>query len=149
MITIMTTKQTGFTLVELMIVVAIVGILAGIGYPSYSAYIIDNNRNGAKAALYKAQLLQEQYYLDNGQYATSLASGAADTLFDAGWRDSSDYYTFALDPSSSTSSYTLIATVAASSSQATDLDCTAFTIDHFGVTTSLNSTNTVTTDCWR
>lgn len=140
-------KQTGFTLVELMIVVAIVGILAGIGYPSYSAYIIDNNRNDAKTGLYKAQLLQEQYYLDNGQYATSLASGATGTL--SGWSDSSDYYTFALDPSSSTSSYTLIATVAASSSQATDSDCASFTIDHFGVTTSLDSTNIVTTDCWR
>jgi type IV pilus assembly protein PilE len=144
----MPTKQIGFTLVELMIVVAIVGILAGVGYPSYSAYIIDNNRNDVKAALYKAQLLQEQYYLDYGQYAMSLASGAADTLFDVGWRDGSDYYTFTLDSSAGVGSYTLIATVDASSTQAADTDCTFFTIDHLGTTLSMNSAETVTSDCW-
>lgn len=137
----MTSKQTGFTLVELMIVVAIVGILAGIGYPSYRAYIIDNNRNDAKTELMRLQLLQEQYYLDNRRYAITLDSFT-------GWRNNSDHYTFALGQSSSTRSYTLIATVAASSTQATDTDCASFTIDHFGVTTSLNSANTVTSDCW-
>ena len=53
----MPTKQIGFTL-ELMIVVAIVGILAGVGYPSYSAYIIDNNRNDVKVGTPKALCLE-------------------------------------------------------------------------------------------
>lgn len=146
----MPTKQTGFTLVELMIVVAIVGILAGIGYPSYSAYIIDNNRNDAKAALYKAQLLQEQYYLDYGQYATSLVAGGSGINSNVlvGWSDDSDYYTFTLDSSAGVGSYTLIATVDASSAQVADIDCTFFTIDHLGTTLSMNSAETVTSDCW-
>jgi len=142
----MENKQTGFTLVELMIVVAIVGILAGIGYPSYSAYIMNNNRNDAKTALFKAQLLQEQFYLDNRQYATSLTIGAANTL--SGWDDDSDYYSFSFSASSTVNNYTIIATAEAGSTQASDTNCASFTIDNFGSTASMNSANAVTTDCW-
>ena len=142
----MTNKQTGFTLVELMIVVAIVGILAGIGYPSYSAYIMNNNRNDAKTALFKAQLLQEQFYLDNRQYATSLTIGAANTL--SGWDDDSDYYNFSLSADSTINNYTIIATVETGSTQANDTNCASFTIDNVGSTASMDSTNTATTDCW-
>lgn len=136
----------GFTLIELMIVVAIVGILAGIGYPSYSAYIQNTHRNDAKAGLSKLMLLQEQFYLDNDQYATSLTSGANNAL--TGWANTSQYYKFTLDPSSSTSSYTAIATVNASSSQATDSNCHTFTINGTGAKASANATKAETTDCW-
>ncbi|MFT5879345.1 MAG: type IV pilus assembly protein PilE [Moritella sp.] len=138
--------QSGFTLIELMIVVAIVGILAGIGYPSYSSYIQNTHRNDAKAGLSKLLLLQEQFYLDNNQYATSLVSGATDTL--TGWGNSSSYYTFSLDPSSSTSSYTAIATVNTDSSQASDADCHIFTINGTGARTSANMVKKETDDCW-
>ncbi|MCH1925446.1 type IV pilin protein [Shewanella sp. C32] len=65
-------KLSGFTLIELMIVVVIIGILASIAYPSYVDYITKSNRSEAHAALMRVANLQEQYYLDNKAYTTDL-----------------------------------------------------------------------------
>ena len=66
-------KLSGFTLIELMIVVVIIGILASIAYPSYVDYITRSNRSEAYAALMKVANLQEQYYLDNRSYTVDLS----------------------------------------------------------------------------
>ena len=62
-------KQVGFTLMELLIVIAIIGILASIGYSSYSGYMVEARRGDAVATLMEVSQLQEKYYLDNNQYA--------------------------------------------------------------------------------
>ena len=73
------TTQAGFTLIELMIAVAIIAILAGVGLPLYSGYI-DNSRD---AKLYNdistIEVFQEQVLLRTGAYATGLADLAAIT----------------------------------------------------------------------
>ena len=58
---------------ELLIVVAIVGILAAIAYPAYQDYLTKTKRSIATSTLLQVSGRQEQYYLDNKQYATSLA----------------------------------------------------------------------------
>lgn len=55
--------QTGFTLIELLIVLVIVGVLAGIAYPSYSAYLKRSARADAKAELLRMQLAVEKQRL--------------------------------------------------------------------------------------
>lgn len=61
----------GFTLIELMIVVAIVGILAAVAYPSYTDYIRRGSLSDAFSGLSGAQVKMEQYYQDNRSYMTA------------------------------------------------------------------------------
>jgi type IV pilus assembly protein PilE len=67
-------RNHGFTLIELMIVVVIVGILAAIAYPSYRNYILKGNRASAEAFLMDGAQRQQQYFLDNRAYAPDLGT---------------------------------------------------------------------------
>ena len=73
-------KHRGFTLIELMITVAVVGILAAVAFPSYTQYIIRANRSAAKAQMMDIANRQQQFLLANRAYATKTqleASGYA------------------------------------------------------------------------
>lgn len=61
-------KHKGFTLVELMIVVAIIGVLAAIAYPSYQEYIAKARRADAKTVLLENAQFLERFYTQNGTY---------------------------------------------------------------------------------
>ena len=69
-------KNCGFTLIEVLIVVAILGILMSIAVPAYSEYIRRAHRAAAQQFLLDVAQRQEQYLLDNRQYATILGAGA-------------------------------------------------------------------------
>jgi len=58
----------GFTLIELMITVAIVSILASIAYPSYTDYVVRSNRSEAPLELVRLANLQEQFFIDTRTY---------------------------------------------------------------------------------
>lgn len=69
-------RRRGFTLVELMVTVAIVAILAAVAYPSYQDYTRRAVRSQAQQFLIDITQRQEQFFLDQRQYATGLGVGA-------------------------------------------------------------------------
>jgi type IV pilus assembly protein PilE len=62
----------GFTLIEVMVTVVIIGILSSIAYPSYIQYVTKSARTEGVAAVMKIANLQEQYYLDNRVYTEDM-----------------------------------------------------------------------------
>ena len=69
-------KQKGFTLIELMIVVAIIGILAAIGYPSYTESVAKSRRGNAQAEMLALSSALERYYTQENHYSDAAAAGA-------------------------------------------------------------------------
>jgi type IV pilus assembly protein PilE len=73
-------QQRGFTLIEVMIVVAIVAILSAIAVPAYSDYIMRSRLSEAQAELSAARLRMEQFFQDNRTYAGATYCGAPPTM---------------------------------------------------------------------
>lgn len=132
-------KLRGFTLVELMIVVAIVGILATIAYPSYQEYGRRAKRAEARAHLLDAAARMERFYSDNNQYTSNLSSTGADIATTS----ESGHYGITIDNVSGTNqTYRLIATP----SGFDDVKCNVMRLRQDG-TRETSGTGTVA-DCW-
>ncbi|SHF11019.1 type IV pilus assembly protein PilE [Lampropedia hyalina DSM 16112] len=78
-------RQRGFTLIEIMIVVAIIGILAAIAFPNYTEYVRKGRRAEARTALLKVSQWMERSSVSTGLYPSSL-NGAPTTVESGGYR---------------------------------------------------------------
>ncbi|MHA6847696.1 type IV pilin protein [Ralstonia syzygii] len=144
-------RSAGFTLVELMITLAIVAILVAIAYPSYSNYIMKSHRADAKTALLDLASRQERYFaLQNNYASTPSALGYAGTAFPIAVQTSgqSYYQLYVLvtgSPGTSTlPGFSASAVPASPGPQQSDA-CGTYTINQLGV--QGNSGNT-TSQCW-
>jgi type IV pilus assembly protein PilE len=100
----------GFTLVEVMVVVAIIGILASVAIPSYQDYVRRGQLPDAFASLADYRVKMEQYYQDNRRYGTAACADGADAPAWKSFKPSgSGYFTFACELSG-TQAYKLTAT---------------------------------------
>lgn len=98
-------KAGGFSLIELMIVVAIVAIIASIAYPSYQNSIATSRRADAQASLLELAQFMERYYTVNGSYqnASTTPPSAPGLPFIESPKDGAKYYDLALTAITATS----------------------------------------------
>lgn len=130
-------RQNGFTLIELMVTVAILGIIAGIAYPSYSSYAQKGRRSEAISKLLELQMAQERYRVK--QAAPTYAS-TLNALLGSGTLTTT-YYSYALS-GATTTEFTFTAT--ATGAQATDTGCATIVINESGPDISTATKKT----CW-
>ncbi len=129
-------KQTAFTLMELMIVLAIVGILAAIAYPSYQDRVIEARRADGKNALLYLAALMEHYYTENYSYTGATPAGVG-----GGTVSSDGNYNISISNLTATS-FTLSATPVPNGPQAADTECGTLTL------TNLNIKGPNPSVCW-
>lgn len=152
-------KQSGFSLIELMIVVAIIGILLAIAYPNYLNYVIKSKRVEAMTEIMHAAQLQEKYFSQKLKYAYDINTLYGDSSLGASKSTENGLYDITLvaaDSSGTTctstsgcTSYTLTATANAANSQSKDTVCKTFTIAHTGAKSAKDTSNTDSTNqCW-
>jgi len=129
------TRTAGFTLIELMIAVAVVAILAAVALPSYQQYVMRSNRAQAQSFMMAVMVRQQQFLVDTRSYAATVtATGVpVPSAVDAS-------YTVALPaPGTNPPGFTL--TLTPKSRQATDA-CGALVLTHTGARTA------ATANCW-
>ena len=142
--------QPGFTLMELMITVAIIGILASIAYPSYQDSVMKSRRADAKGALLGFENAMERYFTEHNTYLGAGAGGAdtgAPTIFSATSPvdGGTAYYDLTIDTATA-STYTLHAT--RRGAQFND-KCGTLTLTHRNEKGIINAASGVTApDCW-
>jgi type IV pilus assembly protein PilE len=134
-------RTAGFTLVELMIVVVIIAILAGIAVPSYRAYVVRGHRAAAKACMSEYTQYMERWYTTRMTYV-----GAAPTLGCATESGLDTRYTLSAAVVAPTQrTYTVTATPIGAQ-LASDTKCGTLTVDQTGARTK-SGTGTLA-ECW-
>ena len=136
-------RAGGFTLIELMITVAVVGVLGAVAYPSYQDYVRKGKRSDARASLQAASIAQEKFRLNNASYASATTALSPPCPTSGNCDSEQSNYRLATPTGVSATGYTLTAN-AISTSQTADTGCTAITYAVAGSTITYGPSNT----CW-
>lgn len=137
-------RNDGFTLIEVLITVAIIGILAAIAVPSYSIYITKANRTDAMTFLSEVAGEQQRYFSENNQYAEKMSELGYGTANSAASPEA--HYSVSIsNPNGAGKGYLLTATPVNGGRQQGDDECKSFTISSTGVKGNTGGSHS---DCW-
>ncbi len=142
-------RNKGFTLIELMIAMAIIAIIAAIAFPAFTKSAMKGRRADAKAALTRHAQALERCYTQYGTYNNGLCSTEVNSSAAfIGATSDKGYYTISATSFSGVA-YKLTATAVTSGPQANDTGCTVMNIDNTGIQSSGSSgSSTDTNNCW-
>lgn len=132
-------NNAGFTLIEMMVAVAILGILFAIALPAYQQSIIKSKRTLATTALLDIATRQEKYFSLNNQYETLANLGVSTALTDG---SGTSLYTLSMNINNAANPPTFTATATATGPQLKDTTCGNYTLNNFGQQTP------TTKGCW-
>ena len=135
-----TADASGFTLIEMMVTVAIVAVLATVALPTYRSTVLRAQRSDALATLAAHQAIFERCYALNFAY-----DGSCPALASFPKTSPQGFYSIALTHSTE-SSYTLTATPVGSQSK--DFDCASISLDQANQRTALNGNGVSQASCW-
>ncbi len=145
----MRSTRAGFTLIELMITVALLAIIMTISVTSYRQYMQRANRTDARALLLRLAAAQERWYLDNNQYSDDPVADLRIGVLggNGGALSEHGYYEVTInrdaDPAAG---YTAVAEPVAGEAQSSDTDCQELSIDETGLRASTPADIDI---CWR
>ena len=137
-------KQRGFTLIEVMIVVAVLGVIVAIGYPSYTEQVRKSRRAEGMGELLELADKMERFYADQGTYAGATLGTGAGNIHTATTADG--YYTLNID-SQTAVAFQVRATPTTKGNQNRD-KCNIFILDSLGNKT-LSGNSTPLEQCWK